>query len=88
MNQLTDKIQQFFESYAFGVCTHLGHTPGRKARNCYLQHPFILHLRLFPDRRIAGNHLPLDRLCHEHAQTPAQAKTSMGLLIGRITDRI
>ena len=24
MNRLTDKIQQFFESYAFGVCTHLG----------------------------------------------------------------
>ena len=24
MNRLTDKIQHFFESYAFGVCTHLG----------------------------------------------------------------
>jgi phage shock protein PspC (stress-responsive transcriptional regulator) len=24
MNQITDRIQHFFESYAFGVCTHLG----------------------------------------------------------------
>jgi phage shock protein PspC (stress-responsive transcriptional regulator) len=24
MNRLTDKIQHFFEGYAFGVCTHLG----------------------------------------------------------------
>ena len=28
MNQLTDKIQQFFESYAFGVCTQLGEKLG------------------------------------------------------------
>ena len=24
MNQITDRIQHFFESYAFGVCIHLG----------------------------------------------------------------
>ncbi|HYG17627.1 MAG TPA: PspC family transcriptional regulator [Ohtaekwangia sp.] len=28
MNRLTDKIQHFFESYAFGVCTHLGEKLG------------------------------------------------------------
>lgn len=28
MNQLTDKIQDFFESQAFGVCTHLGEKLG------------------------------------------------------------
>ena len=28
MNHLTDKIQHFFESYAFGVCTHLGEKLG------------------------------------------------------------
>ncbi|RAW01701.1 PspC domain-containing protein [Pseudochryseolinea flava] len=28
MNHLTDKILQFFESYAFGVCTHLGEKLG------------------------------------------------------------
>jgi phage shock protein PspC (stress-responsive transcriptional regulator) len=28
MNHLTDKIQQFFESHAFGVCTHLGEKLG------------------------------------------------------------
>jgi len=28
MNRLTDKIQHFFEGYAFGVCTHLGEKLG------------------------------------------------------------
>lgn len=28
MEQLTDKIQHFFESRAFGVCTHLGEKLG------------------------------------------------------------
>jgi phage shock protein PspC (stress-responsive transcriptional regulator) len=28
MNHLTDKIQHFFESYAFGVCTRLGEKLG------------------------------------------------------------
>jgi len=28
MNQITDRIQHFFESYAFGVCTHLGEKLG------------------------------------------------------------
>lgn len=28
MNQLTDKIQRFFEWHAFGVCTHLGEKLG------------------------------------------------------------
>lgn len=28
MEQLTDKIQDFFESRAFGVCTHLGEKLG------------------------------------------------------------
>ena len=28
MNQLTDKIQDFFERQAFGVCTHLGEKLG------------------------------------------------------------
>jgi len=28
MEQLTDKIQHFFETYAFGVCTRLGEILG------------------------------------------------------------
>ncbi|HEY9005978.1 PspC domain-containing protein [Ohtaekwangia sp.] len=28
MNQITDKIQHFFERQAFGVCTHLGEKLG------------------------------------------------------------
>jgi len=28
MERLTDRIQHFFETYAFGVCTHLGEILG------------------------------------------------------------
>ena len=56
------------------------HPAGRKARRSDFQHQVVLYLCILHHLRIAGHRIPCPGVRDEHAETPAQAQSHLGLL--------
>ena len=76
MERVTDRIQHFFETYAFGVCTQLGEKLGVATSSIR----FILYLCLVHNIRVTRHHLSLFGVYNEHAKA-FPSTCYLGLLV-------
>ena len=76
MERLTDRIQHFFETYAFGVCTPLGEILGVATSSIRL---FFIYASFIAFGSPVLIYLSLG-IYHEHAEASAQAESDLGLL--------